>query len=266
MASVTQVGALTDFTPNTTIQSAQVDANFAAIRNQFNALINAAGGMYIGDDADANTTLGLTINQGAADDHALTLKSSDVAHAYVSSFETDDFFVVGKRSPTLGGAGLYGLGEDSASLPTTFSISAFGGQADTTKSTAGVGLIEFIAYETDGAGALANITADGNVLSVRARVGGSVVTRFLVDEDGDTWQAGGITAVGSLVAAGITSTAGLVVAGATNIRTSGSVDLIETNDTGIGFFNTSPVAKPTGVTVDAAGIHAALVTLGLIAA
>lgn len=34
----------------------------------------------------------------------------------------------------------------------------------------------------------------------------------------------------------------------------------------IGFFNATPVAQPTGVAVDAAGIHAALVTLGLIAA
>ena len=41
---------------------------------------------------------------------------------------------------------------------------------------------------------------------------------------------------------------------------------IECNVTGIGFFGASPVAKPTGVAVDAAGIHAALVSLGLIAA
>lgn len=34
----------------------------------------------------------------------------------------------------------------------------------------------------------------------------------------------------------------------------------------VGFFNTAPVSKPTGVAVDSAGIHAALVTLGLIAA
>ena len=33
-----------------------------------------------------------------------------------------------------------------------------------------------------------------------------------------------------------------------------------------GFYNTAPAAKPTGVAVTAAGIHAALVTLGLIAA
>lgn len=44
------------------------------------------------------------------------------------------------------------------------------------------------------------------------------------------------------------------------------VEQITVNATGIGFFATTPVARPTGVTVDAAGIHAALVTLGLITA
>lgn len=34
----------------------------------------------------------------------------------------------------------------------------------------------------------------------------------------------------------------------------------------MGFFGTAPIAKPTGVAVSAAGIHAALVSLGLIAA
>jgi len=32
----------------------------------------------------------------------------------------------------------------------------------------------------------------------------------------------------------------------------------------IGFWNATPVAKPTGVAVTAAGIHAALVSIGLI--
>lgn len=37
-------------------------------------------------------------------------------------------------------------------------------------------------------------------------------------------------------------------------------------DSKVGFFGTVPVAKPTGVAVSAAGIHAALVSLGLISA
>lgn len=36
--------------------------------------------------------------------------------------------------------------------------------------------------------------------------------------------------------------------------------------TTIGFYNTTPIAKQTGVAVTAAGIHAALVSLGLISA
>ena len=50
------------------------------------------------------------------------------------------------------------------------------------------------------------------------------------------------------------------------LKDGGGTTKIALNTTGVGFYGTSPVAKPTGVTVDAAGIHAALVTLGLIAA
>ena len=50
----------------------------------------------------------------------------------------------------------------------------------------------------------------------------------------------------------------------------GGQKVIEVNATGgapyLGFFGAAAVAKPTGVAVDAAGIHAALVQLGLIAA
>lgn len=195
MASVTQVGALTDFTPNTTIQSAQVDQNFSAIRTQFNALVNSAGGLYVGDDADANTTLGITINQGSADDYILTLKSSDVAHGYTTGAETDTYAAYQKASATLGGLTQKVLAENGA-LNSVFMLQAYGGTADTTKSTAGRSLVEVYASMHDGANALANITADGNVFGVRARVGAADVTRWLVDEDGDTWQAGGMTVAG----------------------------------------------------------------------
>jgi hypothetical protein len=50
------------------------------------------------------------------------------------------------------------------------------------------------------------------------------------------------------------------------IQGSDGVNRVAANSTGLGFFNTAPVARPTGVAVTAEGIHAALVTLGLIAA
>lgn len=42
--------------------------------------------------------------------------------------------------------------------------------------------------------------------------------------------------------------------------------VIDLDATGIGFFEKTPVAQPTGVAVTAGGIHAALVSLGLITA
>ena len=51
------------------------------------------------------------------------------------------------------------------------------------------------------------------------------------------------------------------------VRASGTGDLTLGESTNkLGFFGATAVVKPTGVTVDAAGIHAALVSLGLIAA
>jgi hypothetical protein len=50
------------------------------------------------------------------------------------------------------------------------------------------------------------------------------------------------------------------------IQGSDGVNRVAANSTGLGFFGATPIAKPAGVTVDAAGIHAALVALGLIAA
>jgi hypothetical protein len=46
--------------------------------------------------------------------------------------------------------------------------------------------------------------------------------------------------------------------------TASAIEISATN--GLGFFGTTPAARPTGVAVTAAGIHAALVTLGLITA
>lgn len=54
--------------------------------------------------------------------------------------------------------------------------------------------------------------------------------------------------------------------GEVRIQSGDFTNKIRVNSTGLGFFNTAPVAKPTGVAVSSAGIHAALVSLGLISA
>jgi hypothetical protein len=45
----------------------------------------------------------------------------------------------------------------------------------------------------------------------------------------------------------------------------GGTRQVQVDNTGVGFFGAAPTAKPTGVAVTAAGVHAALVSLGLIA-
>ncbi len=57
--------------------------------------------------------------------------------------------------------------------------------------------------------------------------------------------------------------------GAGKLYASGEVEIdgaLNHDGTSVGFYGTSPIAKQTGVAVDTAAIHAALVALGLIAA
>jgi hypothetical protein len=149
---------------------------------------------FIGDSANANATLGLTINQGANDDYAVALKSSDIVTGLVDgtvtglALETDDYYTISKRHATNGGATVQVMALDAA-LSTVSLDYVVGGTANTTKTTSGRALKEIVFYEQNGSNARANITADGNLFGVRAYVGGSVITEFMVDEDGDLFAA-----------------------------------------------------------------------------
>lgn len=281
---------------------ANFNSRFSSIVESFNSTL------ILGDTSNADVTFGVTINQAANTDQFLAVKSSQVSHGLTSFAETDTFLAAIRHTDATGGFALRGLAEDAAQT-VVVEVLALGGTADTTKSTAGKGLIDLVAIEHDGANALANVTADGNIVSMRARVGGSNLARWLVDEDGDTWQSGGITipitgvinwsggasiegASGSLtlscpdvyVSDALTLSGGNLTIGAAG-TTGGSLrpaadKLALHNDNGdvcmavgaasgaaaVGFYTTTPIAKQTGVAVSAAGIHAALVALGLISA
>jgi hypothetical protein len=159
------------------------------------------GTCYIGDTANANMTVGVTINQGAADDQILAFRSTDVATglttATTQAVTTAGYATFSKSSATLGGLLMQSLAEDDA-LGTALRFASYGGTATTTKSTAGRALIELYASEHNGANALADITADGNVFGVLARRGGADVALALLDEDGDLWLGGAATVVGAL--------------------------------------------------------------------
>jgi hypothetical protein len=171
-------------------------------------IIDTSGTVYIGDTANANMTQGLTINQGAADNHILTFKSSDVAHGLTSyagiNTETDDFATFSKHVAGTDGGGLEinAIAENHADNSEVFQLWVSGGIANTDQTVDGTGLVDIIVQQHNNANARAAIIADGNVFTVRARMddgaGEGVHTRFLVDEDGDLFADGTLTAYDAL--------------------------------------------------------------------
>jgi hypothetical protein len=130
----------------------------------------------------------VVISQGGGDGEAFAIRSSDVAHGLTSQAVTSSYLTIAKREPSTGGVRIQAIAEDDASNDQVFLLHAMGGQANTTKTTSGYGLVNIRVSEHNGSNSLANITADGNVFSVQARVGGSNVARLLVDEDGDLYS------------------------------------------------------------------------------
>ena len=193
---VTQAGALVaasaTITGTITASSVVAATSFTAAVPVFTGQVTIQGGgsLIIDQSVDITATLSFrspdTINTG--------LTTAPLYYDVLVS----DFFVLGKAGSGSGGVMMQAMAEDGVFFP-TFSLQAFGGQADTTKSTAGVGLFDFYATEHNGANALADITADGNVLSVRCRRGGADVALVLIDEDADMWVGGNIKALGTLV-------------------------------------------------------------------
>lgn len=143
-----------------------------------------AEGLILGDDGpSANVTLGMVINQGANDDGALALKSSDVAHTMTDLAEADTWFLARKVDGDDGGASLEAYSQGSFALrfrgvPTA--APAFNGAFS-------FGAVMFDAIESDG-GTGTQAIGDGDVI---AAFRNQFSTRFLILGDGRSWQSAG---------------------------------------------------------------------------
>lgn len=138
--------------------------------------LTTSGTAYIGDTANADVTLGLTINQGAADNQILALKSSDVAHGMTDIAETDTFGYGAKISPTAGGVAFVGLTEETAALQ----LAGFGTNDDTTKTSGGSAYIVMDARKKSGT-TVGAPGANANLLAI----GYAGTQAFLFDKEGD---------------------------------------------------------------------------------
>jgi len=139
----------------------------------------SAGLVTVNDTANAKMTIGLTINQGANDDEALALKSSDVAHGVTDVTETDTYCYVSKFDATTGGSGITGLSENEVGI----SLTGIATNDNTTKSTSGTGYVRLAALKKSGT-AYGALGANANIL----QVANYTTTRFILDADGDSHQ------------------------------------------------------------------------------
>ncbi len=160
--------------------------------------IDRGGVLFIGDTANANMAIGLTINQAGNDNQAFCLKSSDVATVLttatlVGDVETDDFFTIQKAAAAFGGVVMNILAEDANINP--FIVDVYGGQAATSDTTASIGLINLRAGEHDGANAMIATPANANLLTVQSHDNTGAVTRLLLKADDGELHLGNTTLV-----------------------------------------------------------------------
>jgi hypothetical protein len=142
-------------------------------------LIGNAGGIYIGDDANANVTQGLTINQGAADDEILAFKSSDVSHGMTLLTEDDTFAKFSKNSATAGGLSISGFSEGTMA----YYMRAAHTTDDTGKTTSALGAFVLEGQLKSGTG-ITSLGANANIVAFR----NNGTTRFILDADGDSHE------------------------------------------------------------------------------
>ena len=163
----------------------------------------SAGLVCIGaDSSNTKMTQGLTINQAGYDDEILALKSSDVAHGMTAQTETDTFGTFKKISGASGGLRIYGFSEAAEALY----LRAGYTNDNTTKSTAATAPIVLDVHKRSGT-SWGAAGANANLVVMREHTS----TRWILDEDGDTWQSGAVFADkgGSVAAANMVTGLGV---------------------------------------------------------
>ena len=158
--------------------------NANAIAERFR--ISGTGAVYIADSANASMIVGLTINQGAADNEIFALKSSDIAHGMSGQIETDSYCAIQKTSPTAGGVRIVGATETKEGIRIQPMVTT----ADTTKSTSGESTCVVFGTIKDGSN-IDVMDGDANIFGV---LGTGGQTKFIVDSDGDIHADGSLSA------------------------------------------------------------------------
>ena len=148
-----------------------------------------AGKNFIGDNLNANMAQGLTIQQAGYDDEILAFKSSDVAHGITDHTETDTYALFKKQDGAKGGLWIQAFGEVSYGIY----ITGVATTDNTDKDGTALAPVILDARKKSGTG-WGVMGADANLVAMR----NSGSTKWLLDEDGDTWQPGDVNCDGEV--------------------------------------------------------------------
>jgi len=137
------------------------------------------GHFFVNDTSNGFLTQGITINQAGYNNEILTVKSSDVAHAFTVDTETDSYGHLRKSAPASGGLSVAGYTSDVQALQ----LNAQYTTGDTTKGGAAKAAIVVTGNKlnVNTAGAMG---ANENIICFRD----NNATRFILDADGDSHQ------------------------------------------------------------------------------
>ena len=153
---------------------------------QQNVMLQSASYLWIGPDSaatgyvDSKLTTGLIINQEASTDASILLKQSNVGHGMTDLQETDTYGTIDSAAGASGGVRMTGH-KDTGGVAgqAVILLGRLGKTADTTKSTAGRGVIELAAQVKSSASA-GDVGSDGNLVAFF----NSGTARFIFDAEG----------------------------------------------------------------------------------
>jgi hypothetical protein len=150
--------------------------------------VHQYGPLFINDTANSKMTMGITINQGTADDEILAFKSDDVAHGMTTQAETDTFGRIKKVSNDYGGLRITGFSETGTTMGAI--LRGVVTDEETGKTSSDYGAV-LISGATRSSATFGNMSADANIVAIA----NNGTTVWIVDADGDTWQTGSATLV-----------------------------------------------------------------------
>jgi hypothetical protein len=127
---------------------------------------------------------GITLQQGASNGNVITCKSSEVAHGLTSVAETDTYTLLDRRYDDGGGLGIACITDGGETASISFRLAAYlRNTADTTASSASVGVLTFRGIQHDGSNNTSSIADAGNMAVFR----NDASTKIIFKGDGDIY-------------------------------------------------------------------------------